>query len=122
MVGAGVLAVIAPAIDLEADAKQLVVRTLVLSTALHVLMLVLEYGGRHTSKHAAAAAHLVTHGMYAGLFRSSTALAGLAAAVAAVSWNGDAFAAAVIGGLAVQAALLAYESVFVRAGQDVPLS
>jgi Fe-S-cluster-containing dehydrogenase component/formate-dependent nitrite reductase membrane component NrfD len=123
MVGAGALAVGAPAIDLAPDAEQLVVRCLVLGTIVHVLMLLLEYGGKHTSKQAAAAAHLVTHGPYARLFwLGAVALAGLAAAVAAASWNGDALALAVVAGLAVQAALLVYESVFVRAGQDVPLS
>jgi formate-dependent nitrite reductase membrane component NrfD len=123
MVGAGALAVAAPAADLDADAQQLVVRCLVLGAVAHVLMLLLEYGGRHTSKQAAAAAHLVTHGPYARTYwTGGIALAVVSAAVAAVSWNGDTLALAVISGLAVQAALLAYESVFVRAGQDVPLS
>jgi hypothetical protein len=45
-----------------------------------------------------------------------------AAALAAPAWNGKARTAAAVAGLVGQAALLAYESVFVRAGQDPPLS
>ncbi len=123
MVGAGLLAVAAPAVDLDAGARQLIVRTLIIATVAHVLMLLLEYGGKHTSKAAAAAAHLVTDGPYARLYwGGGIGIAVVAALVAAPSWNGDAAALAVLAGLAVQPALLAYESVFVRAGQDVPLS
>jgi hypothetical protein len=48
--------------------------------------------------------------------------AGVAAVLAAVSWDGSLPAAALVAGLLVQPALLAYETAFVRAGQDVPLS
>jgi hypothetical protein len=46
----------------------------------------------------------------------------LGAALCATAWAGAPLLLAAAGGLVVQAALLAYESVFVRAGQDVPLS
>jgi hypothetical protein len=86
-------------------------------------MLAVEYGGRHATRHAAAAAHMVTHGRYARLFWwVAVGLAALATAVALVSWDGGLLVAAAAAGLAVQVVLLAYESVFVRAGQDVPLS
>jgi hypothetical protein len=42
--------------------------------------------------------------------------------VALFSWNGGAVAAAALAGLLSQGALLVYETVYVRAGQDVPLS
>jgi hypothetical protein len=45
----------------------------------------------------------------------------LAVALAVLGWAGP-LAAAAAAGLLVQLALLAYESVFIRAGQDVPLS
>jgi Fe-S-cluster-containing dehydrogenase component/Ni/Fe-hydrogenase subunit HybB-like protein len=123
MVGAGALAVAAPAVDLDGDAKRLLTRTLVTAAGVHVLTLLAEYSGRHTSRQAAAAARLITHGLYARLFwTAAVGLAVLAVAVTAPAWNGHALAFAVGGGLAVQIALLAYESVFVRAGQDVPLS
>jgi Fe-S-cluster-containing dehydrogenase component/formate-dependent nitrite reductase membrane component NrfD len=123
MVGAGALAVAAPALDLGAEGKELVTRTLALAAGIHVVMLLMEYLGSHSSRHAAAAAHLVTSGPYAGLFwTTAVGLAVLATAAAAASWNGELLGLAVAAGLAVQVALLAYESVFVRAGQDVPLS
>jgi Fe-S-cluster-containing dehydrogenase component/formate-dependent nitrite reductase membrane component NrfD len=120
MVGAGALAVALPFVDVEG--APLVVRTLALATAAHVLVLAVEYGGRHATRHAAAAAHMVTHGRYARLFWTAAGLAVLAAVVAALGWDGGLPVAAAVAGLAVQAVLLAYESVFVRAGQDVPLS
>jgi formate-dependent nitrite reductase membrane component NrfD len=123
MVGAGALAVALLLTDTSADGERLVVRTLVLATAAHVVLLVVEYGGRHTTRHAAAAARMVTHGRYAPLFWSvAVGLAVLAAGAAALSWNGGLLVAAAGAGLLVQVVLLAYESVFVRAGQDVPLS
>ncbi|HEX3613206.1 MAG TPA: 4Fe-4S dicluster domain-containing protein [Sporichthyaceae bacterium] len=123
MVGSGALAIAAPAVDLGADAKRLLARTLVVATGAHVLMLLAEYLGRHASKQAAVAAHLVTHGPYARLFwGAAIGLAATAAVAAAPGWNGDVVALPLLAGLAVQIALLAYESVFVRAGQDVPLS
>jgi Ni/Fe-hydrogenase subunit HybB-like protein len=123
MVGAGALAVAAPAMDLDGAAKRLVLRTLIAATVAHVLTLLTEYGGRHASRQAAAAAHLITHGPYARLFwTTAVGLAVLAVALAAPAWNGHALALGGCAGIAVQIALLAYESVFIRAGQDVPLS
>lgn len=123
MVGAGALAVVLPLVDVAASGQRLVIRTLVLAAVAHVLMLGLEYTGRHPTRHAAAAAHMVTHGRYARTFwLAGVGLAALSAAVAVLAWNGALLAAGVLSGLAVQIALVAYESVFVRAGQDVPLS
>jgi hypothetical protein len=66
---------------------------------------------------------MVTHGRYARLFWSvAVGLGVLAAGISFLSWDGGLLAAAAVAGVAVQAVLLAYESVFVRAGQDVPLS
>lgn len=123
MVGAGALVVAAPVAGLSQPGVALLARVLVFATAIHVLMVLLEFGGRHTTAQATAAAHLVTHGPYARLFWSAgVGLAVVAAAVAAVGWSGFDLAAVVAAGVAVQVALLCYENVFVRAGQDVPLS
>ena len=123
MVGAGALAVALPLVEVGGAGDRLIVRTLVLASAAHVLMLALEYGGRHPTRHAMAAAHMVTHGRYARLFWSAAVgVTVVATLVGAVSWSGGALVAALVAGLLVQIALLAYESVFVRAGQDVPLS
>ncbi len=123
MVGAGALTVLAPFFKLTHGAHAVLVRTLVLATAAHVLMLLMEYGGRHATAHAATAAHLVTHGPYARQFwLAGVGLAVVGALLAGPGWNGRMAPLAVVAGLAVQAALLAYESVFLRAGQDLPLS
>ncbi|HSK60181.1 MAG TPA: 4Fe-4S dicluster domain-containing protein [Actinomycetospora sp.] len=123
MVGAGALAITALLAGTPPSGAALIVRTLVIATLVHVAMLVVEYSGRHATRAAATAAHLVTHGRYARLFWTvGVGLALLAALVAAPAWDGGLLALAALGGLAVQVALLAYESVFVRAGQDLPLS
>jgi Fe-S-cluster-containing dehydrogenase component/formate-dependent nitrite reductase membrane component NrfD len=123
MVGGGALAVAAAVAGTGSDGFALIARSLAVATVLHVLMLLLEYGGRHSSKQAAAAAHMITHGRYARLFwLGAVAVAAVAAALAIPGWGGGAVAMVAVAGLAVQAALLSYESVFVRAGQDAPLS
>ncbi|MGQ0632771.1 MAG: 4Fe-4S dicluster domain-containing protein [Sporichthyaceae bacterium] len=115
MVGAGLLAAVG-------EGEPLVVRCMVLATVLHVAFAIVEFYGAHRTKGATAAAHLVTHGPYKNLFRGSLALAFAAALLASFSWGGEHLAAAAFAGVAVQFALLMYETVFVRAGQDVPLS
>ena len=123
MVGAGALAVALPFVDLSTAADRLVVRTLVVASLTHVVVLGLEYTGRHATRHAASAAHMVTNGRYARLFwAGAVGGAVITAALAAVAWNGDLMLLAVLAGLLAQAVLLIYESIFVRAGQDVPLS
>ncbi|ODU06151.1 MAG: ferredoxin [Pseudonocardia sp. SCN 72-86] len=123
MVGGGALAVAAAVAGTDATGFALISRSFLIATVLHVLMLLAEYGGKHTSKGAAAGAHMITHGRYARQFwAGAVALSVAAAALAVPAWTGGAVVLAAIAGLASQPALLAYESVFVRAGQDVPLS
>jgi Fe-S-cluster-containing dehydrogenase component/formate-dependent nitrite reductase membrane component NrfD len=123
MVGGGALAVAVAGADLSAAARALLLSALTLATLAHVVMVLLEYLGRHPTGQAAAAAHMVVKGRYAPLFwTGGVALAVVGAGLAGISWAGGVPAIAVGGGLVVQIALLAYESVFVRAGQDVPLS
>ncbi|MGH3342729.1 MAG: 4Fe-4S dicluster domain-containing protein [Carbonactinosporaceae bacterium] len=121
MVGAGGLLTAAPFIGADPRATAYLVTAFVACTAAHLLFLALEYGlprhGRHATKAAAAAVHIVVRGRYAATFWAGGVLA---AAAAGLALSGPAGAAAA--GLLAQVALLAYESVFVRAGQDVPLS
>ncbi|MGW1679163.1 4Fe-4S dicluster domain-containing protein [Saccharopolyspora sp. NPDC002376] len=123
MVGAGALLLLSAFVDPSSDAVALVVRSLAISTLLHVVMLLLEYLGRHPTRNSQAAAHMITRGRYARLFwGGGVATAALAAVAAATGWQGTSAALPVLAGVLVQGALLAYESVFVRAAQDVPLS
>jgi len=121
-VGAGAMLIGVPFADLGAGAVGLLAGALTLGAAVHVVMLLLEYLGNHETRQASTAAHLVTHGRYATTFwAGGVGLAAVAAVLGGVGWAGP-LAVAVVGGVLVQAALLFYESVFVRAGQDVPLS
>ena len=94
------------------------------ATVLHLVVLAVEYGGRHAS---------ATRGASRRTWSPTAATPGCSgrrpsgsvcspSGAAFLSWNGGLLAAAAVAGLLVQVVLLAYESVFVRAGQDVPLS
>ncbi|MEV0087362.1 4Fe-4S dicluster domain-containing protein [Saccharopolyspora sp. NPDC050642] len=123
MVGAGAMLPLSAFADPSGDAVALVARSLAISTVLHVVMLLLEYLGRHPTRNSQAAAHMVTHGRYARLFWGGGVVPACVAAVAAATgWQGTSVVLPVLAGVVVQGALLAYESVFVRAAQDVPLS
>ena len=97
--------------------------TFVAASVANQATMAVEYGGRHETKQAAAAAEMATKGRYKKLFwAGAVGLGGLAAAMAVPGMKGKKLRRAALGGLLGQASLLAYESVFVRAGQDVPLS
>jgi formate-dependent nitrite reductase membrane component NrfD/Na+-translocating ferredoxin:NAD+ oxidoreductase RNF subunit RnfB len=123
LVGAGALSVATLAVNVSAAGAALVYRVFALAAAVHVLMLLLEYLGKHTSKAAEVAAYMVTRGRYATLFwTGAVVLSAAASAAAFTGWRGSAAPLVAGAGLAVQVSLLIYESIFVRAGQDVPLS
>ena len=123
MAGAGALLVLAPFVSASDDTIAALGVALVVATAAHLLMLLVELGGRHSTRNAEVAAHIITHGRYARSFWYGAIVlslvvlaAGLAVALGAPVWVG------VASGLVVQVPLLVYESVFVKAAQDVPLS
>lgn len=121
--GSGALLVAAGVLGASEPTKQVLARVLAVSSAANVAVLGLEYGGKHPTKHAAAAAHMVTRGRYSKLFwGGAVGLGALAGALALPAWGGKRSRWAIAGGVVAQLGLLAYESVFVRAGQDVPLS
>lgn len=123
MVGSGALAVAGVFADLTDAAWKLITVVFVASAVLHLLILGLEYSGKHPSRQAAVAAHIVTSGRYAGTFWWAAVLPTVVALVlGGLALAGMSVVLVALAGLAVQPALLAYESVFVRAGQDPPLS
>jgi len=123
MVGAGALAIAAVVTQPSAAGLRLIGATLTIATVLHLMMLLGEYGGRHATAGAAAAAHMITHGRYATAFwAGAVGLAAGSAVLSGFGWVNATVLLLALAGLAVQPALLTYESVFVRAGQDVPLS
>jgi formate-dependent nitrite reductase membrane component NrfD len=122
MVGGGALVIAGAVWGADMPARALLVGALALATVLHVVMLLLEYLGPHPTANAAAAARMVTLGRYARTFwLGGIGLAVLAAGLAIGGWAGP-LGLAAGAALLVQVALLVYEHVFVRAGQDVPLS
>ena len=124
MVGGGALLVLAAFADVPADTVAFLTRVFVVATVLHLAVLGVEYGGRHASRQATVAAHIVTRGRYARLFWVGGILpAAAAAALALTGWDGaGGVAISACAVLLAQVSLLVYESVFIRAGQDVPLS
>jgi len=123
MAGSGALLTAAAVMGSDQRAGRFLARTFIGSCLANLGMLALEYGRRHPTRNATAAAHMVTQGRYRTLFRrGAVGLSIAGAAMAIPAWNGRRLQLAAAAGLVGQAALLAYESVFVRAGQDVPLS
>jgi Fe-S-cluster-containing dehydrogenase component/formate-dependent nitrite reductase membrane component NrfD len=121
--GSGALLTAAAFTEVGVDGRRWLTRGFVGASLANLGLLAAEYGSRHPTKNASAAAHMVTHGRYAKLFRrGAVGLGALSAALAAPALGGRRRHWAAAGGLVAQAGLLAYESVFVRAGQDVPLS
>ncbi len=123
MVGSGALAVAGAFGHLSRSGSALLARAFVIAVALHLLMLTVEYAGRHASRQAGVAAHIITRGRYARTFWLGAVLpAVIAGVLGLLAWGGTSPIALLAAGVLVQPALVAYESVFVRAGQDVPLS
>ena len=123
MVGSGALAVAGLFADLSDSAWTLLAASFVTGAVLHLVLLGLEYFGEHETEQAAVAARIVRAGRYARTFWLAGVLpVALAVVLGAIAWAGAPVVWLAVAGLLVQPALLAYESVFVRAGQDVPLS
>ena len=127
MVGSGALAVFVLFLDLDDAAWTLIMGSFVIATLAHLVILLVEYAGKHASRQAATAAHVITSGRYSKLFWMGSVVPTVAAAaIGVVAWlmglDTTSAALVAVAGLIVQPALLAYESAFVRAGQDMPLS
>ena len=127
MVGSGALAVFGLFLDLDDAAWTLIMGSFVIATLAHLVILLVEYAGKHASRQAATAAHVITSGRYSKLFWMGSVVPTVAAAaIGVVAWlmglDTTSAALVAVAGLIVQPALLAYESAFVRAGQDMPLS
>jgi len=123
MAGAGAMALVAPLLGVGEDGNALLARSFVAGAVLHLAITGADLLGPHGSRNAEVAAHTIVRGRYARLFwAGAVAPVVLAVLLAAGSWNGGLTALAALAGLVGQAALLVYETVYVRAGQDVPLS
>jgi Fe-S-cluster-containing dehydrogenase component/formate-dependent nitrite reductase membrane component NrfD len=127
MAGAGVLLVAGVIMDFAGEGFVSITWlawALFIGTVANLLILAVEYGGKHSTRNAAVAAHMLTHGRYKRAFwGGALGLSVLTAVLALVgALNENLGLLAVLGGVIAQASLLIYESVYVKAGQDVPLS
>lgn len=123
MAGAGALAVATLVAGAPGDAVALAVRCLLVGAVLHLVLALADLAGPHHSRNAAVAARTILRGRYARLFWGGSVLpVGVAVVLCGVAWNGFPAWCAALAGIVVQPALLAYETAFVRAAQDVPLS
>ena len=95
-----------------------------IGTVANLLILTVEYAGKHSTRNAAVAAHMLTHGRYKGAFwGGAIGLSVLTAVLALIGAINESLGLlAVLAGVIAQASLLIYESAYVKAGQDVPLS
>jgi uncharacterized membrane protein len=95
MAGAGAMLVVAPFVDASETTVVATAAIFVVGVAAHLLMLLVEFGGGHSTRNAEVAAHIITHGRYAktfwfvGILLSLVALVGgLAVALGASVWLG----------------------------------
>lgn len=123
MTGAGALLIVLPFMAPQVAVSRWLGWALVIGVVAHLLIVAVEFGGRHQTQNATVAAHSITHGRYARTFWfGSIGLAIVGAVFAIPVLLGESLLFGLIAGLLVQVALLAHETVFVKAAQDVPLS
>jgi formate-dependent nitrite reductase membrane component NrfD len=123
MVGSGALLILAAVFTPEQSTVTWLTWALVIGIAAHLLITLVEFGGKHPTRNAQIAAHSITHGRYSREFYvGGVLLALIAAALALVGLATGAAAWAIIAGLLVQVSLVYHEKVFVKAAQDPPLS
>ena len=123
MVGAGALLILAQVFAPEESTVTWLTWALVIGIAAHLLITLVEFGGKHPTRNAEIAAHAITHGRYSKEFYfGGVALAIIAAVLALIGIATGVAWWAVVAGLLVQVSLVYHEKVFVKAAQDPPLS
>jgi Fe-S-cluster-containing dehydrogenase component/formate-dependent nitrite reductase membrane component NrfD len=123
MVGSGALYLLTPFLNTHEGGRELLAKAMVTATVVHLAMVLVEHTGRHPTRGAQVAARMITHGRYARTFWVGVVGGGvLVVGLGLAGWDGHGQVPTFVAAVLAQASLLAYESVFVRAGQDVPLS
>jgi Fe-S-cluster-containing dehydrogenase component/formate-dependent nitrite reductase membrane component NrfD len=121
--GSGVLLFLSALTGGPVHVTRLLAKAFVASSAANLAAIAAEYRSEHQSRNAETAARMITKGRYRRLFWvGAVSLGAVAGALATPATKGRRLSISALGGLLGQAAILAYESVYVRAGQDVPLS
>lgn len=120
--GSGTLLLTAMLFPTDAAVADLLATVLWMSVAGHLLLVLLaEVMARHGSSNAAAAAHALTRGRYAGWFWSSLGIGGVLP-VTLILWTGSGGVGLPIAAILALIGLWLYEHAFVMAGQAIPIS
>ncbi len=122
MAGAGVLLLFPGWPARSAATPRDIAWTLAGASLAHLLVVLVELSRKHTTRNAEVAAHIVVRGRYAQTFWAGVGVTIVAGGLALAVALGAPTVLGLLAGLAAQVGLLAYESVFVRAAQEVPLS
>ncbi|MFC6285467.1 4Fe-4S dicluster domain-containing protein [Nocardioides sp. GCM10027113] len=125
MVGGGALLLLSYLTGSTDDLRTLLAAATAVGLVWHLAITLLEHGwagNDHGTANARAARTLMTRGRHAATYHASLVAGLVALACVALFLLTGADALAVLGALLVQPSLVAYEHVFVRAAQEVPLS
>ncbi len=125
MAGAGMVALLTCWSAADPGPAALAARVLVVATAVQAVIGVVELTRPHRSRNAAQAAAILVRGRYARLYWvGCVGLSLVVVALGLVGWAGGSSSqvSTAVGGLVAQVAVLLFEALYVRAGQEVPLS
>lgn len=125
MAGAGMVALLTCWSGTDPGPAALTARVLVVATAVQTVVGVVELTRPQHSRNAAQAAAILVHGRYSTVhWLVCVGLSLVVVALGLVGWSGGSSSqvATAVGGLLAQVSVAAFEVVFVRAGQEVPLS
>ncbi|MEZ5193076.1 MAG: 4Fe-4S dicluster domain-containing protein [Nocardioides sp.] len=121
MVGSGLMLVLALVMD-HGDLANPLMWGLLGGAVLHLIFVTVEIYGHHSTANAAAGVKIMTGSRYGDTLRAGIGFTLVTAVFAIVGLATGILVLGAIGGVLAQLALLLYEHVFVRAGQEVPLS
>ena len=121
MVGSGLLLVLGPFMS-YGDLRVPLLVGLLAGTVLHLMFVMIEIRGHHGTDNAQAGVKIMTGARYGSTLQLGNGIAVVAAVLALAGFFVGGLWLGALGGIAAQVALLMYEHVFVRAGQEVPLS
>ncbi len=125
MVGSGALLLLAPLLDASDDLITLTLVGLAVGTLGHLAVTLAEHGwsGReHGTANARAARMMMTRGRHARTYHLALLVGAVALACSALALLTGSVALGLVAAVLVHPSLIAYEHVFVRAAQEVPLS
>jgi Fe-S-cluster-containing dehydrogenase component/formate-dependent nitrite reductase membrane component NrfD len=122
--GGGLLALTLAITDETSEQRSLIAGAVAVGAVVHVAVTLVELLGPHDTKGASVAARILVRRRYAPVYWIGTVVLGtVVTLLGALVWlAGASVALVVVAGALAQVMVLSYEFVYVRAGQEVPLS